>query len=393
MNTEQVSGTRATRLLAAAATAGLFVWPAMTAAQEVGDDTITIGMHSSLSGPVAVFGLAYERAARLVFDEVNANGGVHGRQIELVVEDDRGDPGAGVAAVTKLINRDGAFLIYGGPYTPVALAAFPRVIENDMIYWSPASSTPGLTDPFERLTFQAQLTLDDQAIPVAKLAASMEPEQIAFIGERSEYGTITLESTKEQLAEYGLDLALELTIEPDALSATEQVAQIRDAGADLVIHGGTPRALAFIIREMAKQAADVPLISFGGGSSSAIFELVRGEAQIEYYAVSPLACQLGASCTEEFMAKWEAAYDDEPIVWAAQGYAATKYFVAGLEAAGPDLTQDSLIEAFETLEPFETPEMPYPLKVTDERHRAVTGGFLEGYRDGEQFFFGDTVAQ
>lgn len=393
MNTRGRLGNSARRLAAAAAATCLLAWPAMAADQGVSDDTITLGMHSSLSGPVAVFGLAYERAARLVFDEVNANGGVHGRKIELVVEDDRGDPGAGVAAVTKLINRDGAFLIYGGPYTPVALAAYPRVIENGMIYWSPASSTPGLTDPFERLTFQAQLTLDGQAIPVAKLAASMKPQKIAFIGERSEYGTITLEATKEQLAEHGLEFALELTIEPDALSATAQVAQIREAGVDVVIHGGTPRALAFIIREMAKQAADVPLISFGGGSSAAIFELVRGEAKIEYYAVSPLACQLGDSCTEEFMTKWKAAYNDEPIVWAAQGYAATKYFVAGLVAAGQDLTKDTLIDAFETMEPFATPEMPYPLKVTAESHRAVSGGYLEGYRDGKQFFFGDSVEQ
>src|SRR5690606_10644946 len=220
------------------AIAGAFMAAGALAA-EVGD-TIKVGMHSSLSGPVAVFGLAYERATRLAFDEVNANGGVHGRQIELIVEDDRGDPGAGVAAVTKLINRDEVFLVYGGPYTPVALAVFPRVVESDIIYWSPASSTPGLTDPFNRLVFQAQLTLDDQAIPVTKLAASMKPEKIAFIGERSEYGTITLEATKARLAELGHEIALELSIEPDAVSATAQVAQIREAGIDLLIHGGTP---------------------------------------------------------------------------------------------------------------------------------------------------------
>jgi len=382
-------------LYCATLAAGLSAAGAASAAdQGVSDDSITIGMHSSLSGPIAVFGLAYEWAAQLVIDEVNKTGGVNGRKIELVVEDDRGDPGAGVAAVTKLMNRDEAFLIYGGPYTPVALATYPRVIENDMIYWSPASSTPGLTDPFKKLTFQAQLTLDDQAIPVTKLAPSMKPKKIAFIGERSEYGTITREATKAQLADRGLDIALDLTIEPDALSATAQVAQIREAGADVIIHGGTPRVLAFIIRELYKQEVKAPLISFGGGSSAAIFELVRGEAPIEYYAVSPLACRLGEPCTADFMQKWKAAYGDEaPIVWAAQGYAATKLFVAGLKAAGRDLTQDSLIKAYETMAPFETPELPYPLKFTAENHRAVRGGYLEGYRDGKPFFFGDTAKQ
>lgn len=374
--------------------AGAVAWSGSAGAAEQGvsDDGITIGMHSSLSGPVAVFGLAYQRATQMVFDEVNAAGGINGRKLNLIVEDDRGDPGAGVAATIKLMNRDEAFLIYGGPYTPVALAAYPKVVGNDMIYWSPASSTPGLTDPFNRLIFQAQLTLDDQAIPVTKLAASMKPTKIAFIGERSEYGTITLEATKKELEKLGLKLALELTIEPDALSATAQIAQIKEAGADLIIHGGTPKALAFIIRELYKQDAKVPLISFGGGSSSAIFELVKGEAPIEYYAVSPLACQLGGECTTEFMQKWKAAYGDEaPIVWAAQGYAAAKFFVAGLKAAGTELTQDGVIKAFETMPPFETPEMPYPFKFTAESHRAVHGGFLEGYKDGKQYFFGDAL--
>jgi branched-chain amino acid transport system substrate-binding protein len=76
------------------------------AQQGVTDQAIKIGMHTSLTGPVAVFGLAYERAARLIFDKVNAEGGVNGRKIELIVEDDRGDAGAGVGAVVKLIDRD-----------------------------------------------------------------------------------------------------------------------------------------------------------------------------------------------------------------------------------------------------------------------------------------------
>lgn len=362
------------------------------AAQGVSDDTITIGMHSSLTGPVAVFGLAYERAARLVFDEVNAAGGVHGRRIELVVEDDRSDPGAGVAAVTKLVARTDPLLVYGGPYTPVALAVYPRVIDNGLIYWSPASSTPGLTDPFKELTFQAQLTLDDQAIPVAKLAASMKPSKLAFIAEKSEYGRITRDAVAGELEQYGLEIAIDETIEPDALSAAAQIGRIKREGVDVILHGGTPKALAFIIRELHKQEVGVPLVSFGGGSSAAIAELVTGEAPIEYYAVTPLACALGDTCTEEFMGKWQAAYPGEaPIVWAAQGYAATKFFVAGLEAAGEDLDRDALVEAFETMAPFETPELPYPMKFTAESHRAVHGGYLEGYRDGTLYFFGDEI--
>jgi len=379
----------ATALVAAAAA---FASPAIAAEQGVTSDSIVIGMHSSLSGPLAVFGVPYQRSAQMVFDEANAKGGINGRKIKLIVEDDRGDPGAGVAAVTKLMDRDGSFLIYGGPFTPVALAVFPRVNQNNMIYWSAASSSPQLAIPFKKLTFQAALALDDQAIPVAKLAASMKPKKIAFIGERNEYGTITLGATKKQLKEQGLDLALELSIEPDAVSATAQIAQIREASIDVLIHGGTPKALAFIIRELYKQAPKVPLITFGGGSAAAIFELVSAEAPIEFYAVSPLACELNGPCTSEFMQKWKANFgNDAPNVWGVHGFAAAKFFVAGLQAAGQNLTPETLAKAFETMPPFKTPEMPYPMQFTADNHRAVHGGYLQGYKDGKPYFFGDTL--
>jgi branched-chain amino acid transport system substrate-binding protein len=363
---------------------------AFAADQGVTDTTIKIGMHTSQTGPVAVFGLAYERAARLVFDKVNAAGGVNGRKIELIVEDDRGDAGAGVAAVTKLIDRDQVALIYGGPFTPVALAAFPKAIEKGIIYWSPAASTPLLTDPLKRLVFQAQMTLDDQAIPVAKLVASMKPKKIAFIRENNEYGTITRDATIAELKKHNLKIDIDEPIEPNALSATAQILKIKGEGADAIIYGGTPKPLAFVIREMTKQALGAPLVSFGGGSSAAIFELVTGEAPIEFYAVSPLACPLEDPCNAEFMQEWKQKYPkDAPIVWAAQGYASTQFFVEGLKQTGRQISTEKLITTFEQMPAFKTPIIPYPLKFTATNHRAIHGGYLDGFKGGKHYFFGD----
>ena len=108
--------------------------------------------------------------------------------------------------------------------------------------------------------------------------------------------------------------------------------------------------------------------------------------------VSPLACALGDPCTKEFLDKWNAKYpNDKPLVWTAQGYAAAKLFVEGLRQAGKDLTQDGIIKAFETMPPFTSPEIPYPMKFTADNHRAIHGGFLDGFKDGKHVFFGDEV--
>ena len=379
---------------AMACAAGLLLGasPASAQVQGVTKDTIKIGMHNSLTGPIAVFGLTYERVARLLIDKTNAQGGFNGRKIELITEDDRGDPGGGVAAVTKLIDRDKVFLVLGGAYTPVTLAAFPRVVEKDIIYWSPASSTPLLTKPFKKLTFQAQLPLDDHALAVVNLAASMKPRKIGFIGENNEYGKVTHDAAVEVLSTKKLKIDVDETIEPNATSAAAQVSKFKSAGVDVILHGGTPRALAFIIREIYKQGVKAPLISFGGGSAASIFELVEGEAPIEYYAVSPLACQLTEPCTAEFNKAWKEKYPSEPpLVWTAQGYAAIQMFLEGLRRAGPDLTSAKLIETFENMPEFKSPIIPYPMKFSATSHRSVRGGYLDGFKNGKHHFFGDEI--
>ena len=373
--------------------AAMAITPAALAqVQGITDSTIKIGVHNSMTGPIAVFGLTYDRVTRIVFDQVNAAGGVNGRKLELITEDDKGDPAGGVAAVTKLIDRDKVFLVLGGPYTPVTLAAWPKVVEKNMIYWSGGSSTPSLTKPFKRLTFQAQLPLDDHAGAVVKLAASMKPKKIAFIGENNEYGKVTHDAAVEELAKRGMKLDVDLTIEPNATSATPQVLKMKEEGVDVVLHGGTPKALAFIIREIYKQQLKAPMISFGGGSAASIFEQVQSEAPIEYYAVSPLACQLTDPCTEEFRKAWTAKFPNEPpMVWTAQGYAAIHLFVEGLRRAGRDVTTDKLVEAFETMDEIKSPIIPYPMKFTKESHRGIHGGFLDGFKDGKHYFFGDEL--
>ena len=366
--------------------------PASAQVQGVTKDSIKIGMHNSLTGPIAVFGLTYERVARLLVDKANAQGGINGRKIDLIVEDDRGDPGGGVAAVTKLIDRDKVFLVLGGAYTPVALATFPRVIERDLIYWSPSSSAPLLSKPLKKLTFQAQLPLDDHGHIVAKLVASMKPKKIGFIGENNEFGKLTHDSSVEALEKKQLKIDVDETIEPNASSATAQISKFKTAGVDVIIHGGTPRALAFIIREIYKQGVKAPLVSFGPGSAASIFELVEGEAPIEYYALSPLACQLTGPCAAEFNKAWKEKFpNDPPLVWTAQGYAAMQMFLEGLRRAGPDLTSAKLIETFETMPEFKSPLIPYPMKFTTTSHSGTHGGFLDGFKNGKHYFFGDEI--
>ena len=110
--------------------ASLLLSGAAWADRGVTDTEILLGSHTSLSGPASTWGVASINTARLLFDEVNEAGGIHGRKIRLVVEDHQYQVPLAVRAANKLINRDGVFAMFLSIGTPhnnaVWAASWPR---------------------------------------------------------------------------------------------------------------------------------------------------------------------------------------------------------------------------------------------------------------------------
>src|ERR1700759_3579767 len=88
-------------------------------ARGVTDNEIVIGTYSDLSGVTAMWGVNNTNAWRMVFDEVNAESGINGRKIKYIVEDNQYQIPRSVQAATKLINRDGVFIMVANGGTPM----------------------------------------------------------------------------------------------------------------------------------------------------------------------------------------------------------------------------------------------------------------------------------
>ena len=117
---KRLSGIR--HLLLAAATAGL-VGPAQAADPGITDSEITIGLFAPMSGQSTAFGLDALQAAKMWYEEVNKKGGIHGRKIKVLVEDDKCSPNDVVAVVKKFVTVDNIFIVHGGSCTAAAVAA------------------------------------------------------------------------------------------------------------------------------------------------------------------------------------------------------------------------------------------------------------------------------
>ncbi len=124
-----------TRRFALAGAAGLIASPAVVkraaaATRGVSDTEVIIGMMTDMSGVTAVQGSNAAQSIRMAFDDVNANGGIHGRKIRFIVEDMEYQVPKAVQAMNKLVNRDNIFLAISSGGTPQMDAVLPMMLEK-----------------------------------------------------------------------------------------------------------------------------------------------------------------------------------------------------------------------------------------------------------------------
>src|SRR5258706_2753203 len=105
---------------------------ALAQTQGVSKTEIVIGTEQDLSGPIVAFSKQLKNAMEMRVEEINASGGIHGRKLRLIIEDNGYDPKKAVLATQKLVQKDKIFAMVGLIGTPTALAAMPILFEKNI---------------------------------------------------------------------------------------------------------------------------------------------------------------------------------------------------------------------------------------------------------------------
>ena len=151
------------KLLAVAFAAAL-IGPAMAAdsVRGVTDNEIVIGTYTDLSGVTAMWGVNNTNAWRMVFDETNAAGGINGRKIKYIVEDNQYQIPRSMQAANKLINRDGVFMMVANGGTPMNNATMPDQLAKGVPNVFPLTSARSMYEPLHHLKFGLAASYYDQ---------------------------------------------------------------------------------------------------------------------------------------------------------------------------------------------------------------------------------------
>jgi branched-chain amino acid transport system substrate-binding protein len=368
---------------------------ALTACSSSGGSTeagqpLKIGVQFGLTGDDAAFDAVYQDSAKLAFSDIAQNG-IKGTPVQLSYADDASDPATAVTLARKYITQDKVSVLYGPAFTPTALSTMQAASAAKVPFYTPGSINPKLTSPLNKYTFAPAFSSDDVAVGIAKLVKSMNVGKVGMLQESDAYGDAALSGANTALAQYGLKVDATAKISADATDATSQITALKDAGVGVILLGVTAPPMAAAINAEIHQGIYLPFITFAGSNNS-LDDLAKSDPRIAYYALTPLACPVGAACMTDFMTKFKAEHPGEtPIVWTVQAYAAAKAFVAGLQNA-PDFTPDGSVKGLETMQPFSSPELPCPITFSATSHKGTSCTNFYGISGGAVSFFGNDLA-
>lgn len=342
-----------TTALAAAVLATGMSGAARAETQGVSDGEITIGSVNDLSGIFAAVGVPAVNGANLRFDEVNAAGGVHGRTIRFVVEDNGYQIPRAMQGYNKLLNRDKVFAMLLSLGTPMNLAGFKLLDPKGIPNVSPLSAARDmLMEPVDNKFTGFSSYWDQVQKGVTYLAAEKGAKNICSMYLPTDFGKEIGDSTKDVAGSLGLTFAGETTHKPDELDFVGSLTKLKAAECDLITLAlGVRQAITVVGTAKKLGWNDVSFLNTSAGFL-AVVAAVPGGVTEGLYAASgwvDLLARADEPAAAKFIAAYKAKYDQDAGGFAMLGYAAADTMIRALEAAGPDLTQESFIKGMESV--------------------------------------------
>ena len=334
------------RQLARMAGASAIVGASLVRAQ---DNRIVLGQSAAFSGPAMQLGTQFHAGAKLWFDQLNAKGGVGGRQVEIRHLDDGYEPDRCVANTEKLI-KDEVFALFGYIGTPTSLAALPLATSARVPFIAPFTGAMGLREPFKREAFHLRASYDDETALIVKQLIELSQNRIGVFYQNDAYGKAGLSGVTKALAARQLKPVAEGTVERNSEDVAAAVAKLAKSGAQAIVQIGAYKACAAFIRQ-AKQAG------YGGkfynvsfvGTQALADELGKDGAGVVVSQVVPSPYNPARPVSREFVAAAKQQGRVQANFSSMEGYLAAKLFTEGLKRAGGKPTREALIAALESI--------------------------------------------
>jgi len=327
-----------TRRLMIAGAAALSLSTAIPAfAQE---DPIKIGLVAALSGQSAKSGEAITRGITLALDKINAEGGVLGRELELVSRDDESNPGKGLIAARELVQREGVAAMIGGLDTPVSLAIVPFANDAQVPFIGPWAAGTPITKNGAEENYVFRVSAVDEFVDEAiteYLVTEYGSEKPGMILINNPWGESNEAGLTKALEKRGMEHAGIEKFESNDVDVVPQLTRLRENGADGLFLVANVAPSAQVVKSLDRMGWDVPIASHWGPAGGRFTELAGPSGEKVHFIQTFLFTDPEHPLFVELQEKFpgiESLADVTPATGIANAYDATLLLAAAIEKAG-----------------------------------------------------------
>lgn len=375
--------------IAAMAVAATFVASGALAqgSQGVTPTEILLGSSVDLTGPVAAIGVPMKAGFEIAADMINEAGGIHGRKVRVLVEDNGYDPKRAILAVQKLMTSDKVFGVIGLLGSAITQVSLPATTQRGVPMLFPGAPTHIVYDPPQRLSFALVTGYDIQmSAAVAYAHDELGKRKFCMMYQDDESGEQALAGVERKLGELKLKLAEKTSYKRGATDFSAQFARMRGADCDAVMLGTIVRESAGAALERAKIGWDVPLFAPQGAVSRAVIAL-GGKAAEGLYGFTP-SLPVGLVKSDPKIAealrryKEKSGKAEDPDDFFLISLASMMLFAEGAKNAGKDLTVDSFVKGMEQVKNFDIGPGWGRMTFTPTQRLGSTRNFVMQVKDG-----------
>lgn len=334
-----------TRRAALGALAALPLLPHLAARSQ--EAPLKICQSIALSGPLGDLGQAMHQGARACFAAVNAQGGIHGRRIELVALDDGYDVKRALANVQGFLADRTSFALFNCMGTPMIDAMLPQVLESGIPFFAPFTGALLARPRNARNVFNIRASYPDEAEQLVQHLATIGIRRIAIAYQNNAFGKEVFEGARVAMDKHKLSASAAVTVENSGADAAQAAAGIAAANPEAVLIGLAGKPTLDFVKAIRAQRRGLPLYALSVMGAAATLRALGDDATgIAISQVVPAPGNKVLPVVRDFQQAWKAAgVALEPSHLALEGYINARVFAETLRRAGRNPQRAGFIDS------------------------------------------------
>jgi branched-chain amino acid transport system substrate-binding protein len=305
-----------------------------------GGETIKIGVNEPMTGAFAASGTYVVNGAKIAADEINAKGGILGKQIELVIEDNKSNPTEAAAVAEKLITRDKVPVMMGAWGSSLTLAVMPKLMEYETPMVVETSSSGKITTSGNPFIFRISPPSAIEAVAFKGIVDKLDLKKADFLVINNDWGRGTAEDFGKMFKEKGIVVGLVETMDQGAQDMSAQLSKIKGSDSETLIVTTAVDQLTLIFKQATALGLKKRIITTGGSQNP---DQIIAQAGAAANGTMHLTTFLpwfpektpNPKATEYFISEWrKRGFDFAGCTESFRGYDGIRTAAAAIEKAG-----------------------------------------------------------